>query len=98
MDGRNPAPVNRWFIPLFIFIYRGSTIQGGFTISTSSNQHTSSKHQDTGRASSPWIVASQPPRSNGAAAAFNKSGDGTFLQVGIVPLQLDMYGKILDDR
>jgi len=27
VDGRNPAPVDRWFIPLFI--YRVSTIQGG---------------------------------------------------------------------
>ena len=29
MDGRNPAPVDRWFIPLFISIYRVSTMQGG---------------------------------------------------------------------
>jgi hypothetical protein len=29
VDGRIPAPVDRWFIPLFIFIYRVSTVQGG---------------------------------------------------------------------
>ena len=27
VDGRNPAPVDRWFIPLFSIIYRLSTIQ-----------------------------------------------------------------------
>ena len=29
MDGRNPAPADRWFLPLFISIKRVSTTQGG---------------------------------------------------------------------
>ena len=29
VDGRNPAPVDRWFIPLFIGFQHVSTIQGG---------------------------------------------------------------------
>ena len=29
VDGRIPAPVDESFIPLFIFVYKVSTIQGG---------------------------------------------------------------------
>jgi len=29
VDGRNPAPVDRWFIPLFRGLQHVSTIQGG---------------------------------------------------------------------
>jgi hypothetical protein len=29
VDGRNPAPVDRWFIPLFIGFQWVSNIQGG---------------------------------------------------------------------
>ena len=29
VDGRNPAPVDRWIIPIFNFFYRVSVIQSG---------------------------------------------------------------------
>jgi len=42
VDGRNPAPVEKWFIPIIIFNnYRASTIQGdaGFLPSTVSHHN-----------------------------------------------------------
>ena len=43
MDGRNPAPVDRWFIYVYLIIYRVSTIQDGADFGTIHGMSSSAK-------------------------------------------------------